>query len=120
MDELHGPDFGGAAHRTGGEGGHQQVPDVAFGLQQSFHLADDMHHVGVALDHHQLRHLDTARLADPAQVVAAQVHQHHVFGPFLGIGQQIRLKGPVLAFVGTAGPGAGDRPQRGFDRDRAP
>ena len=79
-----------------------------------------MHDVGVALDHHQLGHLDAARLADPAQVIAAQVHQHHVFGPLLGIGQQIRLKGPVFALVGAPGPGAGDRSQGGFDRTWPP
>ena len=66
MDQLHGPDFGGAADRTGGEGGHQQVPDITIGLQQPFHFADDVHDVGVTLDHHQFCHLDAARLADPA------------------------------------------------------
>jgi hypothetical protein len=120
MDQLHGPNFGGTADRAGREGGHQQVPDISLRLQEPFHLADDVHHVGVALDHHQFCYLDAARLANPAQVIATQVHQHHVLGPLLGIGQQIRLKGPVLALVGAAGPGAGDRPQGGFDRAWAP
>ena len=39
-----------------------------------------MHDVAVGLDLHQLVDLDAAVLADAAQVVAAQVDEHHVLG----------------------------------------
>ncbi len=56
-----------------------------------------MHYVTVALDHHDIGKLDRAELRDTAHVVAAQVHQHHMFGPFLGIGEQ--LFGQSLVFL---------------------
>lgn len=115
MDQLHRPDLGGAADRAGREGGLEQIPDVVGVIKHALHLTDDVHHVGVALDHHQLGHLDRARLADPAQVVAAQIHQHHVFGAFLGIGQQLLLQGQVVGFISPTWAGAGDRSQGGPD-----
>ena len=110
MDQLHSPNLGSATDRTGGEGGHQQVPHRFALGQQTLHLAHDVHHVGVALDHHQLAHLDGARLADAAQVVAAQIHQHHVLGPLLGISQQLRLQGQVFGLIGAPGARACDWP----------
>ena len=59
----------------------------------------------------ELRHLDGARLADPAQVVAAQVDQHHVLGPLLRVGQQLGGQPGVLVRGRPARPGAGDRVQ---------
>ena len=82
--------------------------------EQALDLAHDVHHMGVALDHHQLAHLDAARLADPTEIVAAQIHQHHVLGPFLGIRQQISFQLQVFGFRQAAGPGAGNGPQGGF------
>ena len=68
-----------------------------------------VHDVAVAADLHELHHLDRARPADPAQVVAAEVDQHHVLGPLLGIGQQLGLQGGVLGRCRPAGLGSGDR-----------
>ena len=53
-----------------------------------------MHHVRVALDEHQPLHLHRAVLADAAQIVAAQVHEHDVFGALLRIGQKFALRAP--------------------------
>ena len=44
----------------------------------------------------ELRHLDGAGPADPAQVVAAQVDQHHVLGAFLRVGEQLGGERGVL------------------------
>ena len=55
-----------------------------------------MHHVRVALDHHQLGHLDRADLRDAADVVAPEIDQHHVLGALLGIGEQLALERAVL------------------------
>jgi hypothetical protein len=48
-----------------------------------------VHDVAVALDPHEAAHVDGARHADPAEVVAAQVDEHHVLGPLLGVGAQL-------------------------------
>ena len=52
-----------------------------------------MHHVGVGLDPHQLLDLDAAVLADAAEVVAAEVHQHHVLGALLLVLEQLLAPG---------------------------
>lgn len=51
-----------------------------------------MHHMGEALDGVQPLHLDGAKGADLAQVVAPQVHQHIVLGQLLLVRQQLRLQ----------------------------
>ena len=45
---------------------------------------------------------------DPADVVSPQVHQHDVFGPFLGVRQEVGLQGLVFLGGGPPGAGAGD------------
>ena len=69
----------------------------------------EVHDVAVAADLHELDHLDGARLADPAEVVAAEVDEHHVLGALLGVGEQLGLQGGVLRRVAAARLGAGDR-----------
>ena len=49
--------------------------------------------------------------AHAADVVAAQVDQHHVLGPLLGIGQQLLRQALVLGRVVAARARAGDRAQ---------
>ena len=73
------------------------------------HRGLQMHDVAVAADVHELDHLDRARPADPAQVVAAEVDQHHVLGALLGVGQQLGLQRGVLGRRRAARLGAGDR-----------
>ena len=74
-----------------------------------------MHDVGIALDNHFFINTYRARGTYPADVVAAQVDQHQVFGQFLGIGQQFLLQCPVLGLALAARPGPGYGP----DRDNA-
>ena len=62
------------------------------GAQLAFHMRHDVHHMRVALDGEELGHAHRAVLAHAAQVVAAQVHQHHVLGALLGVGQQLALQ----------------------------
>ena len=49
--------------------------------------------------------LDRAELGDAADVVAAEVHEHDVLGPLLGVGQQFLLEGLVLGLVVARGGG---------------
>ncbi len=75
-----------------------------------FDARHQVHHVAVVLDLLEARHPHGAGHADPADVVAAEVDQHHVLGPFLGVGGEV-FGEPAVAFgVDAARPGAGDRP----------
>ena len=67
----------------------------------------DVHHVAVALDDHHVGDFDRAVAGDAADVVAAQIDEHHVLGPFLGIGQQ--LVGEPLVFLLGRGRGGACR-----------
>ena len=68
-----------------------------------------MHDLAVALDHETLGDLDCTGRGDPADVVAAEVEQHQMLGPFLGIGQQLGLEGAISRGRRAAGAGAGQR-----------
>jgi len=72
-----------------------------------------MHHVGIAFDHHQVLELHGAWLANPAQIVAGQVHQHDMLGAFLGVRQQLLGQRCIGCGIRAAAPGAGNGPQRG-------
>ncbi len=67
-----------------------------------------MHDVAVALDRHEVDDLDAAGLADPAEVVAAEVDEHQVLGALLGVGHQLLGEGGVGLRGGAARAGAGD------------
>ena len=88
--------LGAPDKRAGRERGQHDVEGgVAVG-DLTGHRRLQMHDVAVAADVHELDHLDRARPADPTQIVAAQVDQHHVLGPLLRVGEQFRLQGGVL------------------------
>ncbi len=67
--------------------------------QQPRHRRHQVHDVAVALDVAVVLDAHGARLADPAQVVAAEVDQHQVLGAFLLVRQQLLLEQQVL-FLG--------------------
>ena len=62
------------------------------GLEQALDVADDVHHVRVALDDEGVGHLDAAGLRDAADVVARQVDQHQVLGALLRVGRAARSR----------------------------
>ena len=76
-------------------------------------LADDVEDVRVGLDDHVLVDADRAVLADAAEVVAAEVDQHHVLGALLRVVEQRLRLGAILLLDGAARIGAGDRPRLG-------
>ncbi len=51
--------------------------------EPAFDVGDDVHDVAVALDDELLGHLDRADLGDAADIVAAEIEQHQMFGAFL-------------------------------------
>ena len=77
---------------------------------------DDVHHVAVVLDDHELVDLDGAVLADPAEVVAAEVDEHHVLGALLLVGEQ--LVGHPAVLLGASRRAAACRRSAGSRRGR--
>ncbi len=72
-----------------------------------------MHHMGIALDDHQVRDLHGADFGHPPQVVSTQVDQHQVFRSLLRVMQQFvrQLSIFLLGLATRFGPG--DGAQRG-------
>ena len=69
-----------------------------------------MHHVAVTFDDHHVGDFHRPIAGDAANIVAAEIDEHHVLGTFLGIGQQFLGESLVFVFVATAGPRSGERP----------
>ena len=92
-------------------------------VQSSAHVAGDVDDVRVVLVHHQLGDSHGAVGADLAEVVALEIDEHDVLGPFLRV--EIELAGEVVvlgpACAARAGPGDGSRlgPAVGAERDKA-
>ncbi len=112
VDDLQRAHLRRAADGAGGERGAQHVDAGEAGLQRALDVGHDVHHVRVALDLHPVGDLDGAGLRDAADVVAAEVDQHHVLGELLGVGEQLVGERRVGLARGAARAGAGDRAQR--------
>ncbi len=69
-----------------------------------------MHDVRVAFDLHEVHNLYAADLADASQVVPAEIHEHHVLGPFFGVREKILSQQSVFLGVRATLPGPGDGP----------
>lgn len=89
-----------------GETGGEDVEGGTAGRHAAGDRRDDVHHVRVPLDGHEVDDLDRAGLADPAQIVTAEVDQHEVFGTLLGVGEELVGEGLVLLRGRPAVPGA--------------
>ena len=105
--------FGAPETVPAGNVGPQEVEGVAARRQPAGDAGDDVHDVGVPLDDHQFVDVDTAVLTDAAQVVAAQIDEHGVFGQFLGVRKQLLDEGFVFGGALSPGAGPGDRPELG-------
>ena len=83
-DDLHGANLRCAGNRPQWRTGAKGVEAGAVVPHQPRHVRFEVHHVGVALHGHQRVDRHAADAAHPAQVVARQVHEHHVLGALLG------------------------------------
>ncbi len=108
LNDLHGADLGGAGEGAGGKAGAKGVNGREAGAEAAFEGRDQVHDVGVALDEHEVFHADGAELADAAEVIAAEVDEHDVFGDLLGVGAEALLVSEIFGLVVAAGAGAGD------------
>ena len=112
VDDLHRADLRCAGDRAGGKRCFQSVERVLAVSQHARDVRGDVHHVAVAFDDHHVRQFDAPILCHTSNVVASQVDEHHVLGPFLGIGEQFFGQPFVFFVVVSARPGARQRSYR--------
>ena len=90
----HGADLGRAGHRARGKACGERRHGVELRAQAAPDLAHQVHDVRVPLDGHERGEPHRPELRHPPDVVPAQVHQHQVLGPLLGVGRQLRRPAP--------------------------
>ena len=111
-DQLHRADLGRAGQRARWEHGAQRVERVQLRPQLRLHVAHEVEDVAVALDLHVLAGGHGAGPRDAPEVVAAEVHEHHVLGALLGVTAELVGHAVVVGRRGAPRPGAGDRVRR--------
>ena len=109
LEQLHRPDLRRARDRAARERGREQVERVATRRQPAGHRRDEVLDGGRPLEPAEARHADGARRADPAEVVAEDVDDHHVLGAVLLAREQLAGERAVLVAGPAARPGALDR-----------
>ncbi len=118
---VDGGQFGSARDRSGREGGVDQLGPAQAGTEAALDGADEVDEAGVGLHPTERGHPHRAEPADPTEVVADEVHDHHVLGLVLGgeaVGRGRRAldgRGPdpvALAAEELLGGGGGHREVR--------
>ncbi len=107
-DDLHRPDLRRPGQGPRREGRPEDVEAVLLRCELRLDVRDEVHDVGVALHRHQLADLDASDPGDPPEVVPAQVDEHDVLRPLLGVLQELVGEPPVLLFVLPPPPRPGD------------
>ncbi len=82
-DALHRADLGRAGDRTGRKTCAERVERVELRIELTLDDRRQMHHVGEAVDPHELLNLYRAGARYATDVVTRKVHQHHVLRPLL-------------------------------------
>ena len=113
-NDLAGADFGGAGDGARRKPREQRIERVVLGGELSDNVADDVHHVAVAFDGVARGHPHARSLGNPADIVAAEVEQHQVFGPLFRVCEQAFLVLAVFLVGPPSRAGAGDRADRHF------
>src|SRR5262245_37542537 len=75
----------------------------------SYDVRYNVHDVAIALDKKLVRDRDSVDGGDTANIVAAKVKQHEVFGALLRIGKKLFLEGLILVGCRAAMACAGNR-----------
>ena len=69
VEDLHGPDLGGAGHGAAWEGGPEAVCDGCIRTLETPHCAHQLVHGGIALQLHQAWHMHAAHLRQARIVI---------------------------------------------------
>ena len=108
-DALAGPQLGCPGDGAPRPAGLQQVHPAGARPQLAGDHRGEVVDLGVALQAHQLWHLDRAALADAAEVVAQEIDDHHVLGAVLAAADQLRRLIGVLLGIDHPRPRAFNR-----------
>ena len=100
-DDLHRAHLRRARHRARRETGDQRVEPILIVGELAFDDRDQVHDVRVLLEPHELRHAHGAELRHAAQVVAAEIDEHHVLGALFLVPLQL-FGEPRVFLVGLA------------------
>jgi hypothetical protein len=96
-DRPHGAHLGRARDRAAGEQRRKHIRQAAAGPRARLHVRGHLPHGGQRLGVEQARHAHAEGLGDAREVVAQQVHDHHVLGALLGrAAQGLGLRGVVF------------------------
>ena len=107
-DQLHRADLGSARERARGEHRAERIEGVQLRAQACLHVAHQVEDMAVALHLHVLAGAHRSGPGDATEVVAPEVHEHHVLGALLRVPAQLVGQAVVVRGGRAAGPGAGD------------
>ena len=96
-DDRHGLVLGGSNNGATGEQRGQHIDPAETISEVRTHVRRHLPHTGQRLQMKQPRHPHRKRLGHPRQIVANQVHDHHVFCAFFCAGQQ--SLGPLVVVL---------------------
>ena len=97
--KLHGAYLGRSAQRTGRESVNECTYRVSAFIECARYAAYQVYYMAVVL--HILVKVYVHVMAVAAQIVAGQVHQHHVLGILLGI--ILKVEGVLAVLLGITG-----------------
>ena len=109
VEDLHRADLGGAGDGSSRERGPHDIKGRASAGKLTGDVSDDVHHVAIALDGHEVGDLHAAVFGDATDIVAGEIHEHEVLGALLGIGHEVGGIRIIFLRSGSTAACAGDR-----------
>ena len=102
VNDLHRSHFGRSTHGAGRQCCTQYI-DRSKSIQQlSRYLRRQVHHMAVALKRHELVYIHRSKLGNTTNIVARQIHQHHMLGNLFWIFLQLGRQFAIVLLVDTA------------------
>jgi len=110
IDHAHGLHLGCPAHGPGGKRRLEHIDGIEPRQQRALDVGDQVHHMGIALDHQLFRQTHRPGYRDATQIVATKIDQHDVLGNLLFVGQQFLAQRLVFGNTLAPRPCAGNGP----------
>ena len=108
FDDFHAANLGRAGDRSSGEHGANEVQRRARRVKGSADFGNQVCHVGILFNRHELINVDRPIVADSSEIIASEVHQHDVFRPFFLINPEGINQGMIFKRRATARSRAGN------------
>ena len=109
VEDLHGADLGRAGDGSSGKRGPHDIKGRASAGKLTGDVSDDVHHVAIALDGHEVGDLHATVFGDATDIVAGEINEHEVLGALLGIGHEVVGIRIIFLRSGSTATCAGDR-----------